>query len=110
MSRGRFTIPTRVFLNEEQREKLFVLARDHEVELPELLTELLISFLDHLPDYAEEQDTAAAPGDKESEIRQRRAELRRLRARVVTAGSAAPHWLKSYITDLEQELARLEGN
>jgi hypothetical protein len=110
MARGRFTIPTRVFLNAEQREKLFQLAREHEVELPELLTELLVSFLEHLP--SEEQaaaDTDAAPADDtRAEIQQRRAELRRLHARAVASGDSAPPWLSHYVQELERELGRLE--
>jgi hypothetical protein len=109
MARGQFTIPTRVYLTSEQREKLFVMARDHGVDLADLLTELLASFLDHLPDYA---PTEAAPpepaADQETEIRERRAELHRLRARAVAGGDTAPSWLQSYIADLEQEITRHE--
>jgi HPt (histidine-containing phosphotransfer) domain-containing protein len=106
---GQFTIPTRVYLSDAQREKLFVLARDHGVDLPDLLTELLAAFLDHLPD---EESPAAPASESDSdlahEIGQRRAELRRLRARATVGGSAAPPWLARYIADLESELARLE--
>ncbi len=111
MAGGRFTIQTRVYLTAEQREQLFIMARDHGIDLPELLTELLASFLDHLPDYTsdeappmEEPDTS----DIAQQIRQRRAEIRRLRARATAGGDAPPRWLKSYIADLESELARLE--
>lgn len=111
MVRGRFTIPTRVFLNAEQREKLFQLARDHEVELPDLLTELLVSFLEHLPGEEQAEGVAdAAPADDiQAEIQHRRAELRRLRARAMASGGSAPLWLSHYVQELERELGRLEG-
>jgi hypothetical protein len=111
MSEGRFTIPTRVFLTAAQREKLFVLAREHDVDLPELLTELLVSFIEHLPDYTEEDTASPEPtSDQQEELRLRHAELRRLRARAVAAGDAAPRWLTNYIADLEREVGRLEGS
>jgi hypothetical protein len=110
MSDGQFTIPTRVFLNAKQREKLFLLAREHDVDLPELLTELLVSFLEHLPEYERSVAEPEAVSDQEAEIRQRRAELRRLRARAVAGGDAAPAWLQQYTADLEREIQRLEGS
>jgi HPt (histidine-containing phosphotransfer) domain-containing protein len=113
MQEGHFTIPTRVFLTAEQREKLFVLAREHDIDLPELLTELLVSFLEHMPEQEEdnaENDAPSETTDTETELRQRRAELRRLRARAVAAGDAAPRWLKGYIADLEREVGRIEGS
>jgi hypothetical protein len=110
MSEGHFTIPTRVFLTAEQREKLFVLAREHDVDLPELLTELLVSFLEHLPGYEEDGTSPEPTSESAEELRLRHAELRRLRARAVAAGDAAPRWLTSYIADLEREVGRLEGS
>jgi hypothetical protein len=109
MARGQFTIPTRVYLTSEQREKLFVMARDHGVDLADLLTELLASFLDHLPDYTPTDAVPPEPAPvQETEISERRAELRRLRARAVAGGETAPPWLQGYIADLEQEIARRE--
>jgi hypothetical protein len=109
MSEGRFTIPTRVYLAPEQREKLLLLTREHDLDLPELLTELLASFLDHLPEY----EHASTPADGESEddiqLRQRRAEVRRLRARVVAGEDTTNAWLGDYIADLESEIGRLEA-
>jgi hypothetical protein len=104
---GKFAVPTRVFLTAEQREKLFVMARDQGIDLPDLLTELLTSFLDHLP----EQQAAAAeePADIAQQIRSRRAEIRRLRARATIGSDAMPPWLHGYIAQLESELRRLEG-
>jgi hypothetical protein len=113
MTEGRFTIPSRVFLTAAQREKLFVLAREHDIDLPELLTELLVSFLEHLPEYEEKTAPPEPANDAnatDEELRQRRAELRRLRARAVAGGDAAPPWLTRYIADLEREVGRLEGS
>lgn len=110
MSEGRFTIATRVFLTAAQRDRLNALVHEHNIDVPELLTELLVSFLDHLPE--EEKSLPAEPEpvtEAEQAIRARRAELRRLRARMAAGGSAAPQWMASYIADLERELARLEG-
>ncbi|NJO05701.1 MAG: hypothetical protein HC876_09365 [Chloroflexaceae bacterium] len=110
MSEGRFTIPTRVQVTAEQRERLYALLRQHDFDLTELLTELLASFLDHLPQI--EQEQIEPPPDKDDlarEIRERRAELRRLQARAVIGGDTAPIWVSRYIADLESELARLEA-
>jgi ribosomal protein L29 len=106
---GQFTIQTRVYLTTEQREKLFTLTREHDIDLPELLSELLGSFLEHLPDYAAEAEADDTDADELTrEIQQRRAELRRLRARATTGGEAMPRWVRRYIADLERELEKLE--
>jgi hypothetical protein len=109
---GKFTIHTRILLTDAQRERLFVLLREHSLELPDLLSELLGSFLDHLPGEAEEaaaEPPAAAPDDDalSQEIAERRAELQRLRARATIGGDTAPEWLTRYVGELEQELDRL---
>jgi hypothetical protein len=110
MPAGYFTIPTRIYLTDEQREKLMMMVRKHEVDVPELLTELLISFLDHLPEYEDQPDSGSEPesGSLEAELRQRRSELRRLRLRVAQSSDTAPPWLKGYMSDLENEIQRLE--
>jgi DNA repair exonuclease SbcCD ATPase subunit len=78
------------------------------VDLPDLLTDLLINYLDTRPDI--ERAVAEPPHQNvETELKQRRSELRRLRTRLMTEGPQAPQWLKSYIADLESEIARLEG-
>lgn len=104
---GAFTIPTRVFLSPEHRHKLEALVREQEIDLPELLTELLTNYLDQLPTL-EVAVAAPSPQPSAAELNQRRAELRRLRARLRSEGRAAPAWLTSYIADLEDEIARLE--
>jgi hypothetical protein len=109
MEEGRFTIPTRIFLTASQRDRLTALLLEQQVDLSELLTELLGSFLDHLPESAPADEVAAADdSERETELRQRRAEVRRLRARILTQGSAAPAWIIAYVCDLEREIARLE--
>lgn len=106
---GRFSIPARIFLTAEQRRKLDVMVRDHDLDLSELLSELVVSFLEHLPDYAQEE--AAAPVDEDDlrrEIRQRRSEIRRLRTRARAGGEQPAAWLTRYIADLENEIQKLE--
>lgn len=107
---GLFTIPTRLFLSDEHRRKLEVLVLEQGVDLPELLTELVVKYLDQMPDL---ERAVAEPHqvqpDVEAELKQRRAELRRLRSRLAMEGSAAAPWLRSYVRDLEGEIERLEG-
>lgn len=106
---GRFAIPSRVFLNQQQRERLNQLLLEQEVDLPDLLTELLVSFLDHLPESPVE--APETPTDEtQTELQQRRAELRRLRARLVSHGSNPPRWMVQYIRDLQSEIDRLQGS
>jgi hypothetical protein len=112
MPEGRYTIPARIYLTAEQRDKLTTRLLEQRLDLSELLSELLISFLDHLPE-TETPDTAApAPpednDDLQTELRQRRAEVRRLRARIAAQGNTAPQWAITYVADLEREIARLE--
>lgn len=107
MSDGHYTIPTRVYLSNRQRERLMLLLRDEQLDLADLLTELLASLLDHLPN----PDPAAPPPDPaelEAQIASRRAELRRLQARARAGGERAPAWVLAYVVELEQELQRLE--
>lgn len=111
MVQGKFTIPTRVYLTAEQRETLFALSREHDIDLPDLISELLASFLEHLPTYDEsdiDEDVTSDTDQIGQEIRQRRAEIRRLRARALTSGDGVPPWLTRYIADLENEIRRLE--
>ncbi|NJP07694.1 MAG: hypothetical protein HC837_19785 [Chloroflexaceae bacterium] len=111
MSQGHFAIATRVFLTPTQRQRLDELVRNHDIAIDELLTELLASFLDHLPEGQAETMPAAEDASDilAAELQQRRSELRRLRARAMAHGAAAPAWLTRYIAELEQEIARLEA-
>lgn len=112
---GRFSIPVRIFLTAEQRQRLAVLVRAHDIDVADLLSELLISFIEHMPDAASDAapaDAAStdAPAATAAEIANRRAEVQRLHARIEAAGADAPGWLRQYVADLERELARLVGN
>lgn len=109
MREGLFTIPTRLFLTLEHRRKLEALVLKQGVDLPELITELVVNYLDQLPDLEPEEVAEPPPLEVEAELQQRKAELRRLRARLATEGKHAPEWIKSYIADLESEIARMEA-
>lgn len=103
--RGQFTLSTRIFLTEARRERLQHLILREGVDLPELLSDLLADYLDDLPEVEPEPEQKP---DVSNEIRQRRVELRRVRAQQRAAGQQAPAWLTSYIAELETEIARLE--
>ncbi len=102
---GRFTISTRVFLSAAQRDRLQQLVIEEGVDLPELLSQLLTSYVDSLPaPSAVPEETS----DISAELSQRRAELRRVRTRQRSAGDDAPKWLAGYISELEHEIMQLE--
>jgi hypothetical protein len=102
---GTFTIPTRVFVTEEQRAKLQQLVLREGVELPDLLSDLLAQHLDALPE-ASGAPAPAAPS--RADLGAKRAELARLRARKQASGANAPTWLDGYIADLEADI-RMSG-
>jgi hypothetical protein len=102
---GMFTVPTRLYLTPEHRARLERFVRAHELDLAELVSRIVADYLDALPEVPPEEP---APNQAE-ELRRRRAELARLRARRDAAAPHVPAWLDSYITDLEAELRRLEG-
>jgi hypothetical protein len=102
---GLFSIPTRLLVAPEQRAKLEAIVRERGGDLSDLISEVMADFLDAQPDV---QPVARPTADTSAELRKRRAELASLRARRDTAGSAAPNWLNSYITALEEEIHRLE--
>lgn len=107
MQDGFFTIPTYIFLKLEQRRKLEALVRDQGVDLPTLLTDLLVGHLDTLPE-APPPPVADDSSQREGLLRQRRGELQRLRSRLAVTGAEPPAWMAHYIADLEAEIARLE--
>jgi hypothetical protein len=106
MDEGRFTIPTRIYLTAEQRERLERLLRHEERELDELLSALAAAYLDAQPDPPAEAPPA---GHAAEELRQRRAELRRLRPKLNDPHNPPPPWLLQLAAELEAEIRRLEG-
>ena len=105
---GAVTIPIRLFLTPEARERIEAWTHARERDLADLVSQIVADYLDTLP------DTSPAPApepnrDNAEQLRQRRAELGRLRARRDAAGAQAPAWLASYIAELEAELKRLDN-
>lgn len=117
MKQGFFTISTRVYLTEKQRDKLKNLIQEREIELPDLLTELLVTFLEHQPDLrqsahnttSQEGENRGDLSDQEEAIRKRREEVYRLKKRA-NFDQNVPRWVKSYIEDLEREIEHMEKN
>jgi hypothetical protein len=103
---GAATVPTRLFLTPMARQQIDQFTHAHQIELADLVSQIVADYLDTLPD----APPAPAPaGPASVDLKQRRAELGRLRARRDAAGAAAPAWLSSYIAELEAEIRRLEG-
>ena len=102
---GLFSIPTRLLLTPEHRAKLEAIVYAREVDLSDLLSEVVAEYLDAQADV---QPRPAPASDTAADLRKRRAELARLRARRDAAGSAAPAWLIAYIAGLEAEIRRME--
>jgi len=108
MPEGRFTIPTRIYLTLGQRARLRHLLEHEERGLDEWLTELVTAQLDTLP---EPPPVVAQPSGAEAiaVLRQRRAELQRLRPKLNDPYNAPPVWLVQMVADLEAEVRRLES-
>jgi hypothetical protein len=102
------TIPIRLFLTAEARERIEAWTRAREIDQADLVSQIVADYLDTLPD-APPAPAPASNRDSGEQLRQRRAELGRLRARRDAAGAQAPAWLASYIAELESELKRLES-
>jgi hypothetical protein len=101
---GAAIVPTLLFLTPEARDRIEHVTRERKIDLADLVSQIVAGYLDTLP------DVPAAPQparDTSADLRQRRAELGRLRARRDAAGAAAPAWLHSYIAELEAEVQRL---
>jgi hypothetical protein len=105
---GALTIPIRLFLTAEAREQIEAWMHAREIDLSALVSQIVGDYLDTQPDTSPAPDPAPA-SDNAEQLRQRRAELGRLRARRDAAGAQAPAWLMSYIAELEAELKRLES-
>jgi hypothetical protein len=103
---GAVIVPIRLYLTPTARQQLDEWTHSHELELANLVSQIVGEYLDTLPETAPMPEAAH---DSAADLRQRRAELSRLRARRDAAGAAAPAWLASYIAELEAEVMRLEG-
>jgi hypothetical protein len=104
---GAFTIPTRLYVSLEHRVLLERLVRAQGGDLADLVSQIVADYLDALPDRP--PVPVEPPPDRTAELRARRSELARLRARRDAAGPSAPSWLHAYIAELEDELGRGEG-
>jgi hypothetical protein len=98
-------IPTRVYLTPEQRAQFDQLVRERKIELADLVTQSVAAYLDTLPSVPLEEPAPTPAPD----LRERRTDLARLKARRDAAGADAPAWLHAYIAEMEAELRRLEG-
>ena len=103
---GAVTIPIRLFLTAEARQQIEAWTHAREIDLADLVSQIVAGYLDTLPETPPAPEPAR---DSAEQLRQRRAELGRLRARRDVAGAQAPAWLASYIAELEAELKRLES-
>jgi hypothetical protein len=103
---GAVTIPIRLFLTAEARQQIEAWTHAREIDLADLVSQIVAGYLDTQP---EAPPTPEPVRDSAEQIRQRRAELGRLRARRDVAGAQAPAWLASYIAELEADLKRLES-
>jgi len=103
---GVVTVPVRLFLTPTARQQIEQFTHARQIDLADLVSQIIATYLDTLPDAPPVAEPAR---DSSAELRQRRSELGRLRARRDAAGSAAPAWLSSYIAELEAEVKRLEA-
>jgi hypothetical protein len=103
---GVVTVPVRLFLTPTARQQIEHVTHARKIDLADLVSQIVTAYLETLPDAPPAPEPAR---DSSAELRQRRAELGRLRARRDAAGSAAPAWLASYIAELEAEVQRLES-
>jgi len=105
MSEAFFTLPCRLVLPVPQRDRLERLCRARGQDINDVVSEIVLAFLDDLPDseLAEPRPEAEGPSLAE-QLRQHQRELRRLRQRQQQLGPAAPPWLANYVSDLEREI------
>lgn len=101
---GHFTIPARIYLTAEDRARLEYLVRSAELDLNELLSELLATYLSDKP-LPESPPVPSQAGLEE--LRRRRDEARRLQS-LRPGSDQTPGWFHSYLAQLEGEVARLE--
>ncbi|MGQ9928404.1 MAG: hypothetical protein ACUVS4_16235 [Chloroflexaceae bacterium] len=105
MDEGRFAIPTRIYVTAMQRAKLLRLLEHADRDLDELLSELVVAYLET---QAEPPAPPEASGALDAALRQRKAELRRLRPKLNDPHNPPPAWLRQMAADLEEEIKRLE--
>jgi hypothetical protein len=105
---GAATIPIRLFLTPTARQQIEAWTHAREIDLADLVSQIVAGYLQTLPD-SETAPASEPVADSAAQLRQRRAELGRLRARRDADGAKAPAWLVSYIAELEAELKRLES-
>ncbi|GIV97110.1 MAG: hypothetical protein KatS3mg057_1767 [Herpetosiphonaceae bacterium] len=106
---GYFVIPCRLLLTEDQRDRLERLRRKRDVELPDLISEIVSQHLEELaPDDLAEPLVRDDRATLEERLKAYRRDLRRLYMRQAQLGASAPRWLAAYITDVEEEIVRLE--
>ena len=102
---GAFTVPTLLYLSPEHRARLEHLVRAQDTDLADLISQIVATYLETQPDPP--APPPDAPRDRAAELRQRRAEVARLRTQADSAGPRAPVWLGAYIAELEAEIQRL---
>ena len=98
-------VPTRIYLTPEQRVEFGQLVRGQGIDLADLVSQSVTGYLDRLPPVPL---PAERKPDYSAELRKRRSDLARLRARRPSAGKSAPAWLDSYISEVEADIQRLE--
>ncbi len=108
MSDGYWSLQCRVTLPVEQRDRLERLCRQRGQEISDVISEIVLA---HLEEISEDQlaEPLQSPPEMSlpEQLRQHERELRRLRMRQSTLGSAAPSWLAGYIKDIELEIVDL---
>ena len=90
MSEAFFTLPCRLVLPVPQRDRLERLCRARGQDINDVVSEIVLAFLDDLPD--SELLLALAQA----------AQLALMLAQLL--GPAAPPWLANYVSDLEREI------
>ena len=94
----------RLLLTGEQRARLFALCQTEQADVVDVVTSIVAAYLDARDDLEGPPDDTPNTTQAEQEALQH--QLRQLRRRATLLGTAAPLWLRSYIAEIEQELAR----
>ena len=104
-----WSLPSRIILPLPQRERLERLCRARNQEISDVLSDIVLAYLEELPDeaLAEPLPPAYEPTLQE-QLHQHERELRRLKIRRNQLGNAAPAWIDSYMNDILQEIDSLK--